>query len=732
MGAAPVSTELPPGFTIDAPASGGGGLPPGFTVDADRELTTEQQAEADKAKAALNASDENRKDGGLLDKALAFTAGGANGLVPIVNGAANAGANLLHGGPASIADAYRQGRDDAKAHIAESEKKAGAGYGIAGSIATSLPAAGAGLAGRLAISTGLGAVNAAADSDADTLGGVAGDTLKGAGIGLLAGGVGEAVGAGINKVAGKLGARAAEAVETQATADKAAVSDSVDSLTKDLKTARGEEAAAERAAGGEHGRDLALAPGENVPANPLLESVAKKADTVESLEKSLAAKQLGADKEAAAATKAYFDTPIFKSEVLPKIRAMAPQFFKAGVVGAAGEGVDKVTDTHLGTMAAGAIISHGVFGAAGAKLMVKEILNSPRMKVAIAAKMVPLLTVAARAAGAGITPTVRELAEHTLTEQSLGDPDLAAEKLTARGGLKSILGTAAPDPAQQAGLTAPQTPLDRAIQQTGSITMLASALSDHDEQLDAHIAKILKGEREPHHVADNALASQDFGAKRMRQQEAVDGHQTRHAEAANLAASPEAIIDRVANNTGDLSTVAPNITGGMTRVGQRAAAYLAKVGAPPPTPGPMSPKLVPNKADQYAFAAALEVTQDPDVILKHAAAGTLTPERMAALKAVYPAYAQQIQDVALSKMAENPKGVPYRSKLMLGMMTGIDPDGTLATTARNQAVIKGSSQKPSNTGAPSGSTAGKGADKLTLAQRTAPQGQSREVGKANE
>lgn len=691
-----------------------------------------------------------------LEKVLTTVNSGAQGLVPQVAGLKAA---LEVDDPEGAKERYRLARDRAKQATDAASEKAGLGYQVAGAVLSGGLAAPESIAGRVALAGGLGALNAATSSGGDVTRLDEGDnaaqllkeTAMGAGTGLLAGGVGEAVGAGLNKATGFLRNSASEAIASQAAKDVGAVEKEIASLKGKLgsETQQGSRMLENLQRGisgtppiygggaGAVGPEMqakAIVALESAEGRKLAEKVLErnlealpgKTASIQALEAELAAKTAGAAKEVEARTRAYFAAPIFQSEVLPRLKQMAPRFGLAAVGAATGSAYDFVTgDTHGSGGFTGAVL-----GAPGMLMMLKNVAKSPRVRTTIAAKMAPLIQAASSALGAGLVPSLNVLGGSVLHEQALGDPDLAAEKLTARGGLKSVLGDSPPDAAALVGASAPAGPLDRAIAQTVGVATLAGALSEHDEEIDRHVEKILKGAREPHHAAAAALASQDFGSKRMRQ-EAEDAHDKRVTEAAQLAADPSALVTRVTNNTGGLSEVAPNVAGALTRVADRAAQYLAKMAAIPPPSGPMAAKHSPSEVDRHSFATALEVVQSPDSVLRHAAAGTLTPSRMAALKAVYPALARQVADVALTRMADNPKGVPYRSKLMLGILTGVDPDGTLATTARNQAVIRGNSTKPSNAGAPS-SQAPKGADKLTLAQRTAPPGQSRETRKAEE
>src|SRR5205809_5788088 len=162
----------------------------------------------------------------------------------------------------------------------------------------------------------------------------------------------------------------------------------------------------------------------------------------------------------------------------------------------------------------------------------------------------------------------------------------------------------------------------------------------------------------------------------------------------------------------------------MSATASRAVAYLAQQAEVPPKPGPMAPEWEPPEADRFMFAAKLEVVQDPMSVLQAAAAGELMEEQVEALWAVYPRLARQMADLALERMTAAPSEVPYSARLMVNMLSGIDPDGTFSAEAisRNQAAIAASAERES-----SGAQGAPGDETLSLASRSATPNQKREM-----
>ena len=254
------------------------------------------------------------------------------------------------------------------------------------------------------------------------------------------------------------------------------------------------------------------------------------------------------------------------------------------------------------------------------------------------------------------------------------------------------------------------------------IASTAATLQAQDAEVARHLEQVFRGTKAA--KAPAALKSQDFGAKRMRRDDAA-AHQKRVEEIRQLAADPSALVDRVAGNAGRMGQYAPGVAAAMTARAHAAVAYLAKESEVPPKAGPLAADWTPTEAERYAFARKLETVQDPMSVFRHAAAGTLTEDQVKAFHAVYPTLARQAADMALERIAANPKSVPYKSRVMLGLLTGVDLDGTMsqAAIAANQQAIHASPQQDSPGAPPSSSTG----SRMTLAARTATPSQRREL-----
>jgi hypothetical protein len=248
--------------------------------------------------------------------------------------------------------------------------------------------------------------------------------------------------------------------------------------------------------------------------------------------------------------------------------------------------------------------------------------------------------------------------------------------------------------AQLAGLR-PETP-DEHLASLSRATDLAAtqaAMLEHDRAIDEGLQHVIKGTRPA--ASSPVLKTQDFGAKRMRQ-ESHEAHRRRVEELRQLAADPQALIDRSAKNLTSFGAVAPAVSAAMTATAQRAVTYLAKAAEVPPKPGPLARDWVPTQAERHKFALKLEAVQDPMSILRHAARGTLVRPQLEAVRAVYPSFAKAVEDRALEQLASG-EPMPYRARLMLSLLTGVSADGTTRpqAIAANQRAITNAAGKPS-------------------------------------
>lgn len=250
---------------------------------------------------------------------------------------------------------------------------------------------------------------------------------------------------------------------------------------------------------------------------------------------------------------------------------------------------------------------------------------------------------------------------------------------------------------------------------------LQHALESHDERIFGAVEKAIHKSSETAVSKEGeheALRKQDFGTKRMRRSP-VEAHKRHVEEVTQLAAHPERLADRASAATRDLGQHAPGTAAALTATGMRAVQFLASKAEKPPKAGPLAQEWHPSQAEIAKFNRYQEAVQDPTALLKHVHRGDLTPEHVEAVRTVYPQLFQQMTQDLLEEAASSRTPVPYTARVMLGLATGTDLDGSLnpASIARNQAILRGPSAK-SPSSLPGGQPSVKGLEKLTIANRS--------------
>lgn len=372
----------------------------------------------------------------------------------------------------------------------------------------------------------------------------------------------------------------------------------------------------------------------------------------------------------------------------------------------------------LAAVAGTSIHPMGIAAAIGSKVLREQ---GPAIAARIADRLSkePALQAMARSFAASLPMTAPKLGPYgaILAQEAQVSPERALATHMAYAQLDPSYAATA----QLAGLT-PEQPDEHpvALERAQTLAEAHAAAAAQDEAVRKGVDRAARGGASP--SEGRAMRSQDFGAMRMRRDGSA-AYDKRVAEIRELATNPAALIDRIAANMAGLSSTAPGVAVAMQNTAQRAVAYLAQQAEVPPKAGPMAAEWDPPEADRQAFAEKLEVVQEPMSVLDAAAAGTLTEEQMGALRVVYPRLAQQVADMALERMVSG-GSVPYSQRLMLFMLSGVDPDGSMSpeAVAANQAAIAAHKQLDS----PDSPDARKPSD-VTLAERTATPSQRREV-----
>lgn len=165
-------------------------------------------------------------------------------------------------------------------------------------------------------------------------------------------------------------------------------------------------------------------------------------------------------------------------------------------------------------------------------------------------------------------------------------------------------------------------------------------------------------------------------------------------EVQTVATVPEVAESRLAGITGQaLPAVAPGLNAAMAQVAMRGAQYLqANMPAPPTDPDSITPQLdspPPVSATDLArYADRVEGVENPLSLVDDLKKGMVSPEKVEAVKTVWPTIFERIRANVFAQLAERKEPVPFHQRLLLDI--ALDGNGALEPALRpdNMAIMK--------------------------------------------
>ena len=150
----------------------------------------------------------------------------------------------------------------------------------------------------------------------------------------------------------------------------------------------------------------------------------------------------------------------------------------------------------------------------------------------------------------------------------------------------------------------------------------------------------------------------------------------------NMAHDPINVADQLSVSLTPIEVVSPQAAHSMRETTMRALNYLATTIAPPETDPLMisNVSVPPSMAEVDAFSNRLRAIQDPLSIMDDLARGVVSAEASQAVGIVYPRVMGDIQAAIaeeLESMGERASGIPYQTRVNIGIMTGAATDITL-------------------------------------------------------
>lgn len=183
-----------------------------------------------------------------------------------------------------------------------------------------------------------------------------------------------------------------------------------------------------------------------------------------------------------------------------------------------------------------------------------------------------------------------------------------------------------------------------------------------------------------------------------RQQQILD----QHIRAAQI--NPTPLID----STGSIGHYMPEHAAAFGTAMGQAAAYLNSVKPDEGKTGMLDTARIPTKTEKAQYQRALEIVEQPLMLLQHVKDGTITPKDLQAVQSVYPGLLRSMQQKALVAMTDHVADegiVPYKTRMGLSLLLGMPLDSSLTpqNMMANQS-INAPEQPPPQMGQPKGSS----------------------------
>lgn len=147
-------------------------------------------------------------------------------------------------------------------------------------------------------------------------------------------------------------------------------------------------------------------------------------------------------------------------------------------------------------------------------------------------------------------------------------------------------------------------------------------------------------------------------------------------QVSQVAADPERMQSILENVAADFDEYAPKAAQDARLATARMISFLASKAPKATAYAPGMPEVKPTKTDLNRFERYMKAVKDPTSILDDAMEGTLSPEGLEAVRAVYPDVYAHMQS-ALADQINNAPKVPYHRKIQLSALLGQDMSGTL-------------------------------------------------------
>ncbi len=196
-----------------------------------------------------------------------------------------------------------------------------------------------------------------------------------------------------------------------------------------------------------------------------------------------------------------------------------------------------------------------------------------------------------------------------------------------------------------------------------------------------------------------------------------DRHEEIKESLPDINNEPMRLTDMLSQATEHLSSVAPEMAQSMQLTTALAVQFLHSKLPDKPQLSPFDDKYEPSNSEIHDFNNYYSIINKPTLALDQVREGTLTPETVEALGAVYPSLYSQMKQAVLeeaSKVLARKETIPYQTKqtLSLFLQQPIDQSFSGASIQANQMAFQPPPQQQA------GKSPKEGRNDLTLANRT--------------
>lgn len=183
------------------------------------------------------------------------------------------------------------------------------------------------------------------------------------------------------------------------------------------------------------------------------------------------------------------------------------------------------------------------------------------------------------------------------------------------------------------------------------------------------------------------------------------------------------IVDKFRDNPTELMKLTDGKTGhylpshqvALTQATTKQIQYLASLKPSDQTPGPLDVKIKPTPAEEARYNRALDIANNPNVVLQHVKDGTIQISDLQDLKSMYPSVYTSMAS-KLSNQMVNQKSddtpIPYKTRIGLSLLLGQPVDMTMSPMSIMSA------QPPPQSPAPPPQTKTKSMEKLSNSYET--------------